>query len=698
MNNFNLFVLVNIFITAKLFIVIGQFNMSIYRKMPSLYQFDDYDHCLQSDNAISNIRGTYCVVYAEIVEDETSSLWNEIAKFSADNRHHFRHDRLFFGVCLERCKQLLQTGVKFSQQKVGKNNTIHDTELIEYYFNVHKRETDNRILYGELVSHCINYDFHKNFGLGLRTSIEYCEEANVSLEYDSLDVAVYVILAIIALTSIFSTIYDYRLKTKQTLSSQNNGFYKVPLESAEQQLWVSYSICRNFYQIHDLLESQRQTSKDLRFFDGLRVIGVFLVLFAHSLILFMAIQVENPEFYETFFYRPETAIIENGAAIIQIFFVMSGFLLYVNFNERNFVTTNTSIVDCIITYFKIFFHRYLRLLPSLIMLVLFNSTILVRLQNGPFWRHYVEAERVFCRELWWQNLLFVNNYLLKESCSHQTWYLAADMQLFELFLIILIIINKFPKLRLIIYSILLVLSFSVTGFITYFLKLKPIYHTNPENYRYMFFRNAETFFKAYTPFYTNIGGYFFGIISAEFYLKFRNKSKQYCGLLKYELSWWLIFPIAFGLLFAGAFVMSFEIHEPSIWIALFANLYRNMWALICCTAILGMCLKLGWIAYEFCSLPFLRILSKLSYQAFLWHLVVLRLIGGFYRQPIYINRFYLICQIIVAFVMTQIVAFVFALFLEYPIASIIKYLLPYYKDERKQSKRDVHDLNQVVVT
>ncbi|XP_050324029.1 nose resistant to fluoxetine protein 6 isoform X1 [Bactrocera neohumeralis] len=693
MNYFNLFVLVNIFLTAKLFVVIGQFNLSVYRQMPPLYQFDDYDRCLESDTVTSNIRATYCVVYAEIVENETSRLWNQITSFSTDRRHYFSHDRLFFGVCLERCKQLLHGAITSPQHELVKNGAIRDTELVNYYLNVHKRETDNRIRYDKMVNRCLNYDFHHNFGLELRTSIEYCEEANVYLEHDSLDVTVYTILAIIALVSIFSTMYDYRLKKSQILSKQNNEFYKVPLQCSEHQLWVSFSICRNFYHICDSSKSRSQTAEDLRFFDGLRVIGVFLVLFVHSLILFMAVQVDNPQFYETFFYHPETAILENGAAIIQIFFVMSGFLLYVNFNERKFVTSNTSLIGCVVIYLKIFFHRYLRLLPSLMMLILFNSTMLVRLQNGPFWRHYVEAERVFCRELWWQNLLFVNNYLLKESCSHQTWYLAADMQLFELFLIILIIINKFPKVRLFVYSILLLLMFSVTGFITYFLKLKPIYHTNPENYRYMFFRDAETFYQAYTPFYTNIGGYFFGVISAELYLKLRNHSKQYRGLLKYELSWWLIFPIGFGLIFVAAFVMSFEIDEPSIWTALFASFYRNVWALLCSTAILGMCLKLGWIVYEFCRRPVLRTLSKLSYQAFLWHLVVLRLIGGFYRQPIYINRFYLICQIVVAFVLTQAVAFVFALFFEYPVAAIIKYILPYYKDERNQDKRDVYNLN-----
>ncbi|XP_053963743.1 nose resistant to fluoxetine protein 6 [Anastrepha ludens] len=690
---FNLFLLNNIFFWGNVIPVVGQFDMTIYKEMPPLYQFDDYDQCLQVENSRSHTKPTYCVVYAEVVVNESSSLWNKIARFSADDKHHFRHDHLFFGICLERCKKLLQPFAKFRLNELSGSGEIRDIELLNYYINVHKRETDNRIQYGKIFRSCLNYEFQHNYGLRLRASIEYCEQANTTLKHDALDIVAYAIFGIITLASISSTLYDYRLKTRQSVNNRNEEFYKNSLESPAQQLFSSFSICRNFYRLTASSKTRSQTATDLQFFDGLRVIGVFLVLFAHSLILFMAIQVENPEFFEKFFYRPETAIIENGAAIIQIFFVMSGFLLYVNFIERNFVTTDTSISNCIIVYFKIFFHRYLRLLPSLAMLILFNSSILVRLQNGPFWRHYVEAERVFCREYWWQNVFCVNNYLLQESCSHHTWYLAADMQLFELFLIVLIIVSKFPKLRRVIYAILLVLTFTVTGFITYFLKLKPIYHTNPENYRYMFFRNAETFYQAYTPFYTNIGGYFFGFVTAELYMKLRKYSKQYRGLMRYELSWWLLFPMAFGLLFGGAFFMSFEFENPSIWVALFASLYRNIWVLICCAVVFGMCLKLGWIAYEFCCLPFLRVFSKISYQAYLWHLVVLRLMGGYYRQPIYINRFYLIGQIIIAFFLTQLVAFVFALFVEYPVAEIIKYSLPYYKRERQERKKDIYSLN-----
>jgi len=66
----------------------------------------------------------------------------------------------------------------------------------------------------------------------------------------------------------------------------------------------------------------------------------------------------------------------------------------------------------------VFSYRYFRLLPSLLALILFNGTLLVRLQNGPFWRHLTEAERVFCRANWWKNVFFVTNHMLEDSVRY----------------------------------------------------------------------------------------------------------------------------------------------------------------------------------------------------------------------------------------------------------------------------------------
>lgn len=66
--------------------------------MPPLYVFDDYAKCFSSTN-ISNAP-TYCLVYAEIVPDNSSELWRQIKTFSESYKFHYRHDHLFRGLCL----------------------------------------------------------------------------------------------------------------------------------------------------------------------------------------------------------------------------------------------------------------------------------------------------------------------------------------------------------------------------------------------------------------------------------------------------------------------------------------------------------------------------------------------------------------------------------------------------------------------
>uniref|UniRef100_A0A1A9VM92 Acyltransferase 3 domain-containing protein n=1 Tax=Glossina austeni TaxID=7395 RepID=A0A1A9VM92_GLOAU len=345
---------------------------SSYYEMPPLYQFDDYDKCVDSRTSFS-----YCVVYAEIEPNASSPLWNQIDMYSKDGRHHYRHDRLFFGVCVEDCKTLLKSLPDFQQQE----------------------------LYDKMVG-----------------SNEGCNNLQI------------------------------------------------------KQLLTSFSIYRNYYR---LLAPSSVEKNDLKFINGLRVFLLFCVVMAHSVVLDMLIQTQNPQYFEKFYYNPEIAIFTNGAVIIQIFFFFAGFFLKLKFDELQLVSPRTSLYRCIGVYFKVFLARYLRIVPSLMILILFNGFLLSHMGDGPFWRHITEAEHVFCREYWWQNLFMINNFLLKQSCCQHTWFLATDIQLTEFFLIVFILVAK--------------------------------------TYRYVFFKDFDTMYQSYVPFYTNLSGYIFGFICAEIY-------------------------------------------------------------------------------------------------------------------------------------------------------------------------------------
>lgn len=106
------------------------------------------------------------------------------------------------------------------------------------------------------------------------------------------------------------------------------------------------------------------------------------------------------------YHRVISMLLLNGTSIIQTYFVISGFMLTIQFMlyKENSKELKWSCVPEGVLY------RFLRLTPVYFLMILLNATILIRLQNGPLWNRIGEIERTFCRNNWWTNLVYVNNY------------------------------------------------------------------------------------------------------------------------------------------------------------------------------------------------------------------------------------------------------------------------------------------------
>ncbi|XP_037930475.1 uncharacterized protein LOC119665270 [Teleopsis dalmanni] len=198
----------------------------------------------------------------------------------------------------------------------------------------------------------------------------------------------------------------------------------------------------------------------------------------------------------------------------------------------------------------------------------------------------------------------------------------------------------------------------------------------PETYRYLYFRNNETFYQTYIPFYTNISGYLCGIICSDVFLKLvnnnNNATQNYHRILKYKLAWWSLIPMFFVLISIGTLMMEQTFEKPSIFVAIFAGLYKNLWVIICGLFVFGMCFKMGGIFHKTSVLPSSTVLAKISFQAYLWHFAILHLMATLYRPPIYISRLNVITIIICSYIFSNIVAFFITTCFEYPINGFIK--------------------------
>lgn len=132
-------------------------------------------------------------------------------------------------------------------------------------------------------------------------------------------------------------------------------------------------------------------------------------------------------------------LVVNGINIVQSFFVIGGFLTGFLF----FVHVERDKSSGWLLFLKAVVLRYIRFAPLLLLTILMHSTWLYRVGSGPLWDKVNFAERQFCRQNWWINMLFLDNYMrVEEKCLIHSWYLAADFQLSAVAIFCLVVINK----------------------------------------------------------------------------------------------------------------------------------------------------------------------------------------------------------------------------------------------------------------
>ena len=175
--------------------------------------------------------------------------------------------------------------------------------------------------------------------------------------------------------------------------------------------------------------------------DGLKVGSILWVMGAHII----AIQSStgagyiNPKDFfppsgitTTFFGQ----LLFSSRYAVDTFLCVSGYLAaYVL--QRKLKNNNGKSSIAILKVVATIFFRVIRIMPLYLCCLGFWMFLAPHLGSGPFWyqwEHFLEP----CRQLWWTNLLFVNNFLplgapTEANCFYHSWYLAVDVQLFCLF-------------------------------------------------------------------------------------------------------------------------------------------------------------------------------------------------------------------------------------------------------------------------
>lgn len=79
-------------------------SVSQFYRMPTLNRFDNYHECM----GVYGEEALYCIADAFIKPDSNSEIYNLIADYNRDVKTHFRHDNLVRGLCVNKCRQVIE--------------------------------------------------------------------------------------------------------------------------------------------------------------------------------------------------------------------------------------------------------------------------------------------------------------------------------------------------------------------------------------------------------------------------------------------------------------------------------------------------------------------------------------------------------------------------------------------------------------
>jgi hypothetical protein len=234
-------------------------------------------------------------------------------------------------------------------------------------------------------------------------------------------------------------------------------YYEMEIPKDLQNPWLtSFSLINNWKQLISLQSSPGE----IKIAHGIRFFNLAILLIAHKAMAML---------YNPFINRTEiiestefsSITIRPAVLYTDTYLLLSAMLTsYSLFGRLNRGQK--------IQYFQDFVSRYIRIMPPIILLILFSIFIFPLLGNGPQWGTVVTPIETLCRKNWWRTIILIQNYFGFENiCITHTHYVANDTQLFLMAPFVSYIIWKWPKKGSITVGALILLSAIGRFYVTY---------------------------------------------------------------------------------------------------------------------------------------------------------------------------------------------------------------------------------------
>lgn len=411
-------------------------------------------------------------------------------------------------------------------------------------------------------------------------------------------------VALLFLIVLLATLRDYRHITSQEEGAEE-PVEKNGEESTLEKVFMCFSLKRT---IAELL-GRDSDPDEIKSIHGIRTICTFVLYVAHKLIPIGHLPFNNKTHLTETANNPMSIILRLSIIYTDSFLLLSGILtayrMSKDIEDKGYIPWFNRIVA-----------RFIRLTPSLLVILIYYAYVMEFLGDGPLWNTIVTPNAELCKDNWWRNILYIQNiYPFQDMCATHTHQLALDMQL-SLFAPILVwLLYRRPMMgvfiTLLLHSISVVLRYYTT--LNYRLSLV-IYHgiSISQLYRTANMMYASSIHRA-TPYLAGIG---LGVLLRQMKPNFSMpKVLSILGWLVagYFASWALYTPSHLA-----SRTYQYNIQEA----AQFSALCSLAWALALSWLIFSCFADNGGFINVFLSSRPMVLLSKISYTFYLTQFIV----------------------------------------------------------------------------
>ncbi|XP_067045054.1 nose resistant to fluoxetine protein 6-like [Acropora muricata] len=397
---------------------------------------------------------------------------------------------------------------------------------------------------------------------------------------------------------------------------------------------------------------------------GMRVLSMWWVVLGHC---FYYLVIRTPAMTRdeivtvpTFVNRFTAEAVVNATLSVDTFFVLSGLLVaYVSL--RRMEKSNGKL-----PIFQFYFHRFYRLTPTYMFVLLFYAKLLGFFSEGPLWFKYQTNEE--CDKHWWTNLLYINNiYPGKDECMGWSWYLATDMQFYIIAPIILFTTHRFRLKGLL----------TIVGFLmcSSFISTAAIYsHYDVRGTPFSSLLSGEDASNlVYVKPYCRIAPYLVGLTLG--YLLQHKREFKGSKMRMYLFSvtgWCVAVALAVTTLYGPEKDDRLLKRHPFTHTGdvIYGTFGRFAWSLATAWVIFACHHGLGGFVNKILSARFWIPLSRLTYCTYLVHIIAINTLSGSFKTMITYNDIHMAFIFAGVLVMAYAAAFIVSVCVEFPIMEL----------------------------